>query len=70
MDGNWEAGGAIYALDGGSTWTKNQRNPLKGNLHRVSLDPNSPNDIFYTFFVLVCLTVPVRINAASGHLLV
>ncbi|MBI5543045.1 MAG: hypothetical protein HY901_04105 [Deltaproteobacteria bacterium] len=50
LDGTWGNGGALYSLDGGATWTRNENMALKTNLENVVVDPNDPDKLFYLFF--------------------
>jgi photosystem II stability/assembly factor-like uncharacterized protein len=50
IDNSWGEGGAIYSMDGGLTWKKNEVIPLLSNLDGTVIDPNSPGHLFYLFF--------------------
>lgn len=50
LDGNWGQGGSLYSNDGGETWQEDADVPYKINGRTVTIDPNDPQKIFYTFF--------------------
>ncbi len=50
VDGTWGNGGSYYSDDLGLTWKKNNEPIKQSNLNSVTLDPNNPDKIFYTYF--------------------
>jgi len=50
LDGNWGQGGALYSSDAGQTWKENKNIPYQKNGRTVAIDPNHPDNVFYTFF--------------------
>lgn len=49
-DGSWGLGGAMYSLDGGKSWQRNEALPLVANLYGMRPDPSHPGRIFYLYF--------------------
>lgn len=50
LSGAWGNGGMLHSKDGGITWTKNNVPPLQRNARSVTLDPQDPNIIYYSYF--------------------
>lgn len=50
LDGNWGNGGQVYTTDGGVTWKKNLTPNLQHNAFNSMIDPNNPDNMFYTYF--------------------
>lgn len=50
LDGQWGTGGQLHSRDGGATWFKNNAPDLQRSPRGVTLDPNDPTKIIYTYF--------------------
>lgn len=50
LDGTWGNGGQVYTTDGGLTWKRNLTPNLQHNAFNSMIDPNNPDNIFYTYF--------------------
>ena len=50
LDGQWGEGGALYSTDGGTTWQNNETVHYQQNGRSITIDPNHPQNVFYTFF--------------------
>lgn len=50
VDGQWGEGGLFYSKDGGASWKKNMKIAYQKNSRSLTIDPNDPDKVFYTFF--------------------
>lgn len=60
VSGNWGKGGALFSLDGGKSWKKNDKFPLLANLFSFTPDPSDASKAFFLFFGGGLLHGPAR----------
>ena len=67
LDGSWGNGGAYFSYDGGNNWFKNYNLNMQSNINSVTIDPQDPDMVFYTFFGggMVHTAKPVDIHSPT-----